>query len=248
MLAPPAIAADALRKDAHGGKKQVHVEPKVAVSANPAIPAPPSAPVKEEISPSVTETVEVNAPTLPAKAAPQPPEVTTRGVSGGAADQKYAANNKSKAALQQQSAEASTNAMMSSQGARSQSIQVLPAHPGVILTPDNNVWWKLGSDGSVQLTTDAGKTWKTLNTGASWPLTAGSAPSSKVCWIAGKDGTLLLTKDRGAHWSKLSSPIAGDLGGVHAVDAEHATIWDAVNQQSFETQDAGASWKQVANE
>jgi len=247
-LTAPAVISDALKKDAYAAKKQLHVEPKVAAVPSPGIPPPPPASAKEEVPPSVTETVEVTSPAPPVASVQQPSAAPAGAVTGGAVDQKYAAANKSKSALQQQSTDASTNSMMLSQGVRSRAIQNLPALPGVILTPDNKVWWKLGSDGTVQLTTDAGNTWKTLNTGASSPLTAGSAPSSKVCWIAGKDGTLLLTKDRGAHWSKLTTPIAGDLGGVHAADAKHATIWDASKQQSFETQDAGASWKQVANE
>ncbi len=247
-LVSPAVTSDALRKDVYTAKKQLPTEPKAVASATPSAPPPPPSPAKKEIPPSVTETVEVNSPAPPVKTAPQSAAAAAGAVSGGAVDQEYAATNKSKSALQQQSADTSTNAMMLSQGVRSQAVHVLPDHPGVILSPDNKVWWKLGSDGTVQLTTDAGTTWKTLQTGVSSPLTSGSAPSSKVCWIAGKDGTLLLTKDRGAHWSKLTTPIAGELGGVRAVDARHATVWDAGKQQSFETPDAGITWKQVANE
>jgi len=79
-------------------------------------------------------------------------------------------------------------------------------------------------------------------------LTAGSATSNDVCWVVGKSGTLLLTGDGGKHWSQLSSPIAADLGGVHATNASHASIWDVPNRNSFETNDGGATWQRTANE
>jgi len=118
----------------------------------------------------------------------------------------------------------------------------------VILTPDNKVWWKLGAGGTVELTTDAGKTWKTVDTGAGSDFTAGFAPSSKVSWIVGKAGTLVMTSDRGKHWKKIATPIAGDLGGVRALDAKQASIWDAANRLTFETRDGGATWTPVANQ
>ena len=141
-----------------------------------------------------------------------------------------------------------TNAMMMKQGAISESAEVNAADIGLILTPDNKVFWKLQPAGTLELTTDGGKDWKSLETGANAYLTTGFAPSSRVCWIAGRSGTLLLTKDRGSHWTKISTPIAGDLGGVHAVDAKHASIWDASNHISYATSDGGATWKQTVNE
>jgi photosystem II stability/assembly factor-like uncharacterized protein len=79
-------------------------------------------------------------------------------------------------------------------------------------------------------------------------LIAGSATSDKICWVVGKAGTLLLTTDGGKHWKPIASPIAGDLGGVHATDATHASIWDVPNKQSFETSDGGNTWTRIANE
>jgi photosystem II stability/assembly factor-like uncharacterized protein len=138
--------------------------------------------------------------------------------------------------------------MMMKQGAISESVEVNAADIGLILTPDNRVFWKLQPAGTVQLTTDGGKKWKSLDTGANANLTAGFAPSSRICWLAGKTGTLLLTTDQGAHWTRISTPITDDLGGVHASDAKHASIWGAANHISYETSDGGVTWKQTANE
>ena len=166
-------------------------------------------------------------------------------------DQKHvAAMGKARAEIQQ-SESANADRMGMKQGVNGRelnSLKNLEPWVGVIVTPDHKVWWKLGTGGNVELTTDGGKKWKTVDTGVAAQLTAGSAPSAKVCWIAGKAGTLVLTRDHGNHWTKLATPIAGDLGGVHAADAKHATIWETGNRLSYETSDGGATWKQTANE
>jgi hypothetical protein len=140
-----------------------------------------------------------------------------------------------------------TNAMMMKQGVSSGMVQVTASGPAMILTPSNLVYWRMHTGGIVELTTNAGKKWKSLKTGAASDFTAGSAPSEQVCWIAGKSGTLVLTTDRGRHWTRITTPISGDLAGVHASDEKHASIWDAVSNQSYETSDGGATWKQAAN-
>jgi hypothetical protein len=139
-----------------------------------------------------------------------------------------------------------TSRMMMKQGVANQVVLVNGADAGLILTPDNKVFWRLQPPGTLRLTTDGGRTFKPLDTGANSNLTAGFAPSSRVCWLAGKAGTLLLTTDRGGHWTRISTPITGDLGGVHAAGARHASIWDAANRISYETSDGGATWKQTS--
>ena len=68
-----------------------------------------------------------------------------------------------------------------------------------------------------------------------------------MCWVAGRAGTILLTVDGGVHWTKIDSPIAGDIGGIIAADALHATIWDTDRKNNFMTTDGGATWTRVAN-
>jgi hypothetical protein len=143
---------------------------------------------------------------------------------------------------------ADTDSLMLKQGVSNELAESAGSLNGLILTPNNRVFWKLQPAGTVQLTTDGGKDWKSLETGANEDLTTGFAPSSNVCWIAGRSGTLLLTKDRGTHWSRINTPIAGDLGGVHAADAKHASIWDATRHTSYETSDGGSTWKQTTNQ
>jgi hypothetical protein len=118
----------------------------------------------------------------------------------------------------------------------------------VITVAGKNRAWRVGPAGRIEFTTDGGKTWKTQQSPVVADLTTGSAPSDKVCWIVGKTGTLLLTRDGGKRWKVVTSPTTDDLGGVHAIDAQHASIWDVLNRRSFQTSDGGVTWTQSANE
>ena len=118
----------------------------------------------------------------------------------------------------------------------------------IIVSPDQKRVWRIGPAGKIESSMDVGKTWKAQASGVTADLLTGSSPSEKVCWIVGKNGTLLLTTNGGRDWKQLISPISEDIGGVQAVDAQDASIWDLSNHRHFETSDGGRTWKQVANE
>jgi Carboxypeptidase regulatory-like domain len=122
--------------------------------------------------------------------------------------------------------------------------------PGLqtVASPDGKAVWKFGDMGQIFHSMNAGKDWTSEASGVAVKLLAASAPSAKVCWIAGAAGTLLRTTNGGKHWQRIAVPIAGDIGGVHASDDRHASIWDAPNLASYETADGGKTWKQSANE
>jgi len=255
-LAKPIGRAKVAGDEERGARNVMSIPgPLVKKTVTPPPPAP-NLPMQSSADNSLAE----NAPFVAGAPHPAPPPASMAygaGVGGAAGNLKARADAKSAPpavteTVTVESAAAvpdtSTNSMAMKQGVSSQMLEVLGASPGVILTPNNKVFWKLRPAGTLQLTTDGGKKWKSLDTGANANLTAGFAPSSRVCWIAGKAGTLLLTKDRGGHWTAIATPISGDLGGVHAADAKHASIWDAAKHVSYETSDGGASWKQTANE
>jgi hypothetical protein len=112
----------------------------------------------------------------------------------------------------------------------------------VVMAPDGKSRWRFGLSGAVMHSSDAGRNWQPQSSGVTVDLNIGSAPSDNVCWIAGAAGTLLFTKDGGKHWTVITTPIAGDLGGVRAADAKHASIWDAPHRVVYETSDGGATW------
>jgi outer membrane murein-binding lipoprotein Lpp len=124
----------------------------------------------------------------------------------------------------------------------------LSALTSVVMAPDGKSRWRFGASGAVMHSSDAGRNWQPQSSGVTVDLTIGSAPSDNVCWIAGAAGTLLFTKDGGKHWTVITTPIAGDLGGVRAADAKHASIWDAPHRVVYETSDGGASWTQSGSQ
>jgi len=266
QLASPAVPTakpHADTRDAEEPKKEVggRTSDALAYTYNAAPPPPPTAArvSQQPKAPSpTTESVEASAaaPTAASEPSPKATDSVTGGAVGGAAGavelKSQERAGKEKALGKQQAANDldTTNAMMMKQGMsgkKTTSMYALAPLPAVILTPDHRVWWRLAaSGGTLELTTDGGKTWKVVNVGVDAQLIGGSAPSSKICWIAGKAGALLMTSDRGAHWKALTTPMSGDLGGVRATDEKRASIWDAARQQSFETTDGGATWKPAA--
>src|SRR6266446_5080226 len=119
------------------------------------------------------------------------------------------------------------------------------SNPRLISPPGSNFIWRAGRSGLIELSKDSGSSWSRQTSGVLADLLTGSAPSDQVCWIVGRAGAILLTTDGGAHWKLIHSPLSEDLGGVRATDALHATIWNARNTRSFETNDGGLTWTPV---
>lgn len=108
--------------------------------------------------------------------------------------------------------------------------------------------WRFGEHGAIEHSTDSGKSWESQSAPVITTLTSGSAPSKNNCWVAGAAGTLLRTADGGQHWQRVITPIAGNIGGVQASDAKHASIWDATHRLSYETSDGGLTWKSASTQ
>ena len=126
---------------------------------------------------------------------------------------------------------------------RSQALMARASDLHLIDTPGKKTRWRAGHAGVIEFSSDGGASWLRQTSNVSVDLTAGSAPSEKVCWIVGRAGTILLTSDAGSHWALLHSPLEEDLGGVHATDALHATIWNLGNTKVFETADGAVTWR-----
>jgi len=119
--------------------------------------------------------------------------------------------------------------------------------PRYVVSAEGNRAWRLGDRGEIRSITDGGRTWETQTSGVQNDLTVGSAVSDSVCWVAGKSGTVLLTRDGGKRWIVIVSPIDGDIGGIHGVDARQASLRDVSKRQSFLTSDGGRTWVPSAN-
>ncbi|NOT25714.1 MAG: hypothetical protein HOP16_06375, partial [Acidobacteria bacterium] len=120
-------------------------------------------------------------------------------------------------------------------------IATLAVQPVVVVSPGTMVRWRIGRAGSVDYSTDAGRTWTARPTGVDADLVAGASPSGTVCWIVGRAGTVLLTIN-GTDWRRLTSPTNLDLTGVETTDGRTALV-TAANGQRFRTTDGGTSWQ-----
>jgi len=129
----------------------------------------------------------------------------------------------------------------------SQALMARASDWSLIVTPNGKTLWRAGHAGMIEFSRDGGASWSRQTSNVLADLTTGFAPSEKVCWIVGRAGTILLTTDAGSHWALLHSPLEEDLGGVHSIDALHATIWNPGNTKVFETTDGGVSWKPAAS-
>jgi hypothetical protein len=114
------------------------------------------------------------------------------------------------------------------------------AAPIVITSPDPSVRWRIGGNGSIELTTNGGTTWQALPAGTSADLVAGASPSRSVCWLVGRAGTVLLSTD-GRTWRRVPFPEMTDLTAVQATDALTAIVTTATNRR-FRTADGGRTW------
>jgi hypothetical protein len=117
-----------------------------------------------------------------------------------------------------------------------------------ITAPGGDILWRTGRAGRIETSKDRGAHWKKQKSHVKVDLSSGSAPAAEVCWIVGGAGTILRTTDGGAHWKKVASPISGEIAGIGAADAQHATVWDATRSSNFVTADGGITWSPVANQ
>ncbi len=108
-----------------------------------------------------------------------------------------------------------------------------------VRTADNVERWRLGADGTIEHREPDGA-WQRQNSGVSYALRSGDAPSPVLCWVVGSGGTILRTTD-GQHWHQIKSPTSADLIAVHAVDASAATV-TAADGKRYSTADGGHTW------
>ena len=120
---------------------------------------------------------------------------------------------------------------------------VMVSDSRLIAAPGSTFVWRPGRAGLIEFSPDGGRSWMRQPSGVLVDLLTGSATSERVCWIVGRAGAILLTTDAGAHWKLLSSPLKEDLGGIRAMDALHATIWNARGTKYFATSDGGLTWQ-----
>ena len=116
------------------------------------------------------------------------------------------------------------------------------AFPARKLTPR----WTLSTDGTLERSLDAGKTWKTIPVAADATLTAVAAMDSDI-WVGGSHGALYHSTDAGDHWTQVTPTAGGqsltaNIIGIEFSDVLHGKITTA-NQEIWTTTDAGQTWQ-----
>lgn len=114
-----------------------------------------------------------------------------------------------------------------------------------IHTPDPQIFWFGGGNGTIFKTKDGGKTVFTQSTGAGVKVLSGSAADTNVCWLVAQNGMVLRTVDGGDHWTKIAAPASVSFMFVSATDALHAILSDVSGQVRFATNDGGLTWAVV---
>lgn len=110
----------------------------------------------------------------------------------------------------------------------------------LVPSPDPQVLWRISSGRDVEMSVDAGTTWRTQWRSSTAHVVAGSAPSVDTCWLVGRGGIVLLTTDANT-WRTLTPPADADFESVAAVDASSATV-SATDGRQFKTSDGGKHW------
>jgi hypothetical protein len=119
----------------------------------------------------------------------------------------------------------------------------------LLKAPFGRQLWRAGKAGSIELSTDAGKTWVSQPSPSREDWLAGAAFSDTVCWLAGRHGAIARTTD-GLRWELISPPAqaAGSDGslpdwtGITVSGAQSAAV-SSSGGRTFSTADAGKTWQ-----
>ena len=106
--------------------------------------------------------------------------------------------------------------------------------------------WTLSSDGTLQRSFDAGKTWATIPFAGNSGFRALAAVGTDI-WVGGSGGSLYRSTDAGEHWLKVTPAVGekvltADIIGVEFTDASHGKLTTA-DERIWITADAGQTWQ-----
>jgi hypothetical protein len=106
--------------------------------------------------------------------------------------------------------------------------------------------WTLSSDGTLQRSLDAGRTWAIIPVAGNSVFRALAAVGADI-WVGGSGGSLYRSTDAGEHWLKVKPAAAGkvltaDIIGVEFTDSNHGKLTTA-DEQIWITADAGRTWQ-----
>ena len=105
--------------------------------------------------------------------------------------------------------------------------------------------WTISSDGQLQHSTDAGRTWQPVVVAEKASFRALSANGPDV-WVGGAAGMLYHSADSGASWAQVKptsgdATLSADIAAIEFTDIRQGKITTS-NGEAWTTQDAGQTW------
>src|SRR5581483_2456898 len=198
---------------------------------------------------STSELAELKAPTAP----PQIPSETAKNADAGvqtdtiSSDSPEIALSKAKPPQPAPAAAPSSNVRASGMLVRNNipatAAQMASRPMGFQLGNSPTQW--MVSNGTVQRSIDAGRTWQTASPVSGVSFRTVAAVGSHV-WAGGAAGALYHSTDGGQHWAAIhpatnGASLTADITGIQFADAQHVTVTAAAEQWS--TSDGGQTWQ-----
>jgi hypothetical protein len=106
--------------------------------------------------------------------------------------------------------------------------------------------WRLSSEGALERSTDAGRTWQLVRVAAPPPTLRSFSAQDRDIWAGGTGGTLYHSADSGRTWARVTvkagdTVLDSDIVRVEFTDPQHGTLV-TVAGETWMTGDAGLTW------
>jgi hypothetical protein len=106
--------------------------------------------------------------------------------------------------------------------------------------------WRLSSEGALERSTDAGRTWQLVRVAAPPPTLRSFSTLGHDIWAGGAGGALYHSADNGRTWTRVTAKagdvvLVSDIVRVEFTDAQHGALL-TVSGETWTTGDAGLTW------
>lgn len=106
--------------------------------------------------------------------------------------------------------------------------------------------WRLSSEGALERSTDAGRTWQLVRVAAPPTKLRSFSALDRDIWAGGRGGSLYHSGDNGQSWTRVKVKagdvvLDSDIVRVEFTDAQHGALMTAAGE-TWTTGDAGLTW------
>jgi len=206
---------------------------------------------------------------LPAPSAPAAQTAAPASIMPGAADAMQERRAKSALKTSNEAVVADDNGLAVVPGRAKDALQQSPASPNgatvaggmlakqkVAMSPSARVSafaglvsmprWTLSSDGTLQRSSDSGRSWQTISTPGQGNFRALAASGPEI-WVGGAKGALYHSSDAGTHWVPVQPVASGqaltaDIASIEFTDPQHGTL-TTTEHETWVTADSGQTWE-----